>query len=108
MGINKQNEDEDWFISIIGIFKWIKIFFSPFLFLGIVGLAVFSNAETVLMEYLGIGIIIFGIVCGILLAEYVRKKHGLIEFDARIDATPDLDEHLKTKNEKRNTNNQKI
>ncbi len=51
-----------------------------------------------LMEYVGIGIIIFGIVCGILFAEYIRKHHGLIEFDARIDATPDLDEHLKTKN----------
>ncbi len=32
MGINKQNEDEDWFISIIAIFKWIKLFFAPFFY----------------------------------------------------------------------------
>lgn len=106
MGINKMDEDEDGFIEFIAIIKWIKIFISPVLLLGVIGLAVKINAASVWMEYLGIGIICLGIICGIVFAEYVRRKYGLIEFDSSLSNTPDIDKWQNERNKKAtNTNN---
>lgn len=44
-------------------------------------------------EYLPFSIILglFGIVSGVALAEYVRRKYGLDNFFGRLMATPDID-----------------
>lgn len=101
MGINKQNENDDnLFISFIAVFKWVKVFLAPVFLFGLAGLAVLVNAESQFYEYIGTLIIGIGIIFGIFLAEYVRKHYGLIEFDARDEATPDIDEWLKKERDK--------
>lgn len=101
MGINKKNENDDnFFISFIAVFKWIKIFLAPVFLFGLSGLAVLFNSENTFYEYLGVFCIVIGVIFGIFLAEYIRKEYGLIEFDARVETTPDIDEWLKKEREK--------
>lgn len=90
MGINKKGEKESGLISLVAFIKWIKIFLAPTLLFGFIGFAVNYNANNITIAILGYLIIIIGLVVGVLLAEYVRKKHGIIEFDSRIYSSDDV------------------
>lgn len=81
----------------ISIIKWVKIFLSPFFGLSIIGGVIINlNSFTTTINYIVFGIFVFaGILFGVLLAEYARRNFGTIEFDSRIDASPDIDEWLK-------------
>ena len=57
------------------------------------------------VDYLFISIIvtILGVVLGIWLAEFIRKKYGLDYFFGKLLSTPELEEDDNTKNESKST-----
>jgi len=77
------------FIFLVNAIYWLWLFFVPTIILGLVSIWLFYESESNFPYSLAIGII--GLVIGILLAEYVRRKHGLDLFFGRILSTPDLD-----------------
>lgn len=69
----------------------IKIALSPIIVFTIAGIICYFGIKTPWGIILGIISIILGLVFGIWLAVYIHKKHGAIEFNSRISATPELD-----------------
>ncbi|MBN8685375.1 MAG: hypothetical protein J0M10_00095 [Chitinophagales bacterium] len=76
-----------WFINII---YWLHAFIGPVLLFLISGLAV--NKENWIMPLL-----IAGVIMGILLAEFIRRKYGLSTFFSRIYGPNEMDKKWKKK-----------
>jgi uncharacterized membrane protein YeaQ/YmgE (transglycosylase-associated protein family) len=68
---------------------WLWLFIVPTGILGFLALWLYLKTKNNLPYSIILGLV--GIVLGVLLAEYVRKKYGLSNFFGRIIATPDID-----------------
>lgn len=79
------------FEKVTEFFSMVKIALSPILVFTIAGFACYFWLEGFLGAFICIALNVLGLMLGVWLAIYVHKKHGAIEFNARIDASPDLD-----------------
>jgi hypothetical protein len=61
------------------IIYWLQIFIVTVMILGLVALFTYSKNSI-----LAIALLIIGVLLGICFAEYVRRKHGLEKFFARL------------------------
>ena len=68
---------------------WLWLFIVPAGILGFIAIWLYLKSHENLPFSIIIGLV--GIVCGVTLAEYVRKKYGLDNFFGRLRATPDID-----------------
>jgi len=68
-----------WFIRIL---FWLQAFAAPVIFFGLIAFFFYSKGE----KYSDIAIVLLGIgvMSGIIIAEYIRRKIGLETFFARI------------------------
>ncbi|MEI2737535.1 MAG: hypothetical protein V9F01_01970 [Chitinophagaceae bacterium] len=76
-----------WLVTII---YWLQAFVAPVILFGLIGFAI--GNETLLLVLLG-----FGVIAGVILAEYIRRKFGLDVFFSRIYGPNKMDEKLKEK-----------
>ncbi len=81
--------------TIFRFFYWVRIALSPIILFGIFALIAYFNFDTPINLFLAGGFVLIGLILGVVLAEYARKKHGTIEFSARVMASPDFDEVAK-------------
>ncbi len=73
---------------------------SPTFIGAFIGLIIYANNYNTVGLTIGILILVIGVICGILLANWARKNGGTVDFMARIDASPDIDEAIREKNGK--------
>jgi hypothetical protein len=68
-----------WLISAL---FWLQAFAAPVLFLGLIGFWIASKGG----KYFAVAIVVsgIGVVAGIIVAEYIRRKIGLEAFFARL------------------------
>jgi len=81
----------NFFEKIVEFFSMVKIALSPILIFTIAGIACYFWLEGALGAFVGLALVVLGLMVGVWLAIYIHKKHGAIEFNARLDATPELD-----------------
>lgn len=81
----------NWFDKIFEHLFAIRIALSPALLGLIIGGFVYGSNDSLLYELLAGGIVLLGIILGILLAVYVKKRGSAVDFMSRIMATPELD-----------------
>jgi len=67
---------------------WLKIFLSPFIFFGGVGVAIYINNKDLILVGILLGIV--GLTVGILWAEKIRKNQNTTEYMGRIFNTDDI------------------
>jgi hypothetical protein len=77
------------FMFFINAFFWLWVFIVPAGGIGFLALWSYLKSPSNLIYSIIIAVI--GIVVGIVLAEYVRKRYGLDNFFGRRLATPDID-----------------
>jgi hypothetical protein len=70
------------------VIYWLQVFASPFLFSGIVAFIIYSSNEK--HKIIAIAVLCTGIIAGILLAEYIRRKYGLSTFFGNLYGSGDL------------------
>ena len=76
--------------------SFMKIVLSPLLIGLFIGVIVYANKTDSIGLFIGSAISVTGLVTGILLALWARKKSGsAVEFNSRINASPDIDEMIK-------------
>lgn len=78
-----------WLVTIV---FWLQAFAAPFILFGLIGLA--FRDETTFFVLLGIGV-----VAGIIVAEYIRRKIGLDVFFGRIYGPNEMDKKIRKKSE---------
>lgn len=76
-----------WFIRII---FWLQAFAAPVILFGLIGLWINK------IDFF-IPLLVIGVITGIILAEYIRRKIGLEIFFARIYGPNQMDEKFKKK-----------
>ena len=76
-----------WLVSIV---YWLQAFAAPVILFGLIGLAI--GDETVFYVLTGIGV-----VAGIVVAEYIRRKIGLATFFTRIYGPNQMDDKINKK-----------
>jgi hypothetical protein len=86
--------------AIAEISYWLGIFLSPFLTSGLLAYITYFSLAWPL--YISIVLLIGGCICGILLAEYIRKKYGCSAFWARLSGSPHIEEKNDKQRERRN------
>lgn len=69
---------------------WLWLFIVPAGLLGFLSLWIYVKSPDNLISSIVISII--GIILGVVLAEFVRRKYGLDNFFGRLHATPDIDD----------------
>ena len=67
------------FDSLISLMYWLQVFATPALLSGIAALFTWSNNRTI-----GIALLCIGVIGGIILAEFVRRKYGLANFFSQL------------------------
>ena len=67
------------FNSIVQCFRWLQIFIAPVIICGMIALFTYENNKTI-----SILLIVTGIIGGIGMAEFVRRKYGLSNFFSRL------------------------
>ena len=67
------------FDSFINVMYWLQIFAAPTLLSGIAALFIWSNNRAIAIALLCIGVIV-----GIILAEFIRRKYGLANFFSKL------------------------
>ena len=72
---------------------WLQAFAAPVLVSGAIAFFVYANNEN--NKWLPITILVTGVIAGIWLAEFIRRKYGLDTFFARIYGPNKMDEKLK-------------
>jgi hypothetical protein len=77
--------------KVAEFFSMIKIALSPIIVFAILGIICYYGVKPPMGIVWSICSIVVGCVLGIWLAIYIHKKHGAIEFNSRISATPELD-----------------
>jgi hypothetical protein len=75
-----------WIVTII---YWLQAFAAPVIFFGLIALWTNSSKQIVII------LLIIGVLAGIVLAEYIRRKIGLDTFFARIYGPNAMDDKLK-------------
>lgn len=75
---------------IVKIIYWFQAFLAPVLLFGFIGIAFNSILMLRILMFIGV-------ITGIVLAEYIRRKIGLETFFARIHGSNEMDEKLKKK-----------
>lgn len=80
-----------WFIRIA---FWIQAFASPVILFGLIALWVDFTGEKYLIFAIALAGI--GVVAGIIVAEYIRRKIGLETFFARLYGPNEMDETKET------------
>jgi uncharacterized membrane protein (DUF485 family) len=74
---------------LVNTIYWLCLFIVPSGIIGFIALWLYTdNAIGITLSIL---ISALGIVIGILLAEYIRKNYGLINFFSRLSSTPDIE-----------------
>lgn len=73
----------------------IRVALSPTLLGIVVGSYFYFTASTVKEEILSISIAVTGLILGIVLVIYVKRKRTAVEFMTQIMATPELDKKKK-------------
>jgi hypothetical protein len=82
---------------IIAVSFWIQTFAAPVILFGLLGLLVYSKEEKYSLT--AILLVAIGIIRGIIVAEYIRRKIGLSTFFGRIYGPNEMDEKSKKKNQ---------
>jgi multisubunit Na+/H+ antiporter MnhF subunit len=82
---------------IIAVFFWIQAFAAPLILFGLLGLLIYSKGEKYFLT--AILLFVIGIIGGIIVAEYIRRKIGLSTFFGRIYGPNEMDEKFKKKNQ---------
>lgn len=59
---------------------WVQIFLAPVTFTVVVSYSLVMNVEEIWAKYLAVIICIIGIVSGVILANYIKRKRGTLEF----------------------------
>ena len=67
------------FHSFVQVFRWLQIFIAPVIICSIIALFTYENSKTISML-----LIMTGIIGGIGMAEFVRRKYGLSNFFSRL------------------------
>ena len=67
------------FNFIIQVFRWLQIFIAPVIICGIIALFTYKNTKAI-----AIILLVTGIIAGIGMAEFVRRKYGLGNFFSRL------------------------
>ncbi|BAJ01964.1 hypothetical protein SVI_1993 [Shewanella violacea DSS12] len=78
--------------GFVVILKWLAIVLAPTLALGMVGLIISDIRDVMDMKLIFI-LMSLGALIGAILAETIRRKYGLIEFDGKLIGHPDIDGH---------------
>ena len=86
---------------LIDFLNYFKIMVSPTLIGFFIGIIVYANKTDEVGLMIAIGIAVSGIICGILLANWAKRKVGTTEFMSRINASPDIDEAMRNQSEKK-------
>jgi len=74
---------------------------SPTLIGAFIGIVVYANKTDEIGLIIGVLITLCGIVCGILLANWAKRKMGTTEFMAKINASPDIDEAIRNQTQEK-------
>ena len=77
--------------SIPKVIAWLQIAVAPLIVCGVAGFFIDAYYPTVIGLAIAILITAIGLVSGILWANRVEKKRGVIEHMSRVIATPELD-----------------
>src|SRR5882724_3349898 len=86
-----------WFIRII---FWVQAFAAPVILFGLIAFYIYSKGEK--YSDIAIGVFGIGVIAGIIIAEYVRRKIGLETFFGRIYGSNEMDKkNNKGKKERR-------
>lgn len=79
-------------MKLIGLFVegmfWLAIFLSPTVAFGLVSLVVYAKTKTIFP--FPVIILLLGMACGVLLAEWVRKKYGSSTFLSRLNGSGEV------------------
>ena len=67
------------FNSIVEVFRWLQIFIAPVIICGIIALFTYESNKVIALILL-----VTGIIGGIGMAEFVRRKYGLGNFFSRL------------------------
>ena len=86
---------------LIDFLNYLKIMASPTLIGFFIGIIVYANKTDEVGLMIAIGIAVIGIICGILLANWAKRKVGTTEFMSKINASPDIDEAMRNQSEKK-------
>ena len=78
--------------AVVIVFKWLAIVLAPTLALGIMGLIICDIRDEMNLEIIYI-LMSLGVLLGVVWAEIIRRKYGLIEFDGKLIGHPDIDGH---------------
>jgi hypothetical protein len=81
-----------WLVRII---YWLQAFAAPVILFGLIALWVYSKGEKYPVP--AILLLAIGVVTGVVLAEYIRRKIGLETFFSGISDSRAIDEKLKEK-----------
>ncbi|PKG73764.1 hypothetical protein CXF86_15760 [Shewanella sp. GutCb] len=76
--------------GIVMLFKWVALAIGPVLAMGIVALMI-SDFQDKIVPSVIISCLSLGLVMGIVLAEYVRRRFGIIKFDGKLYAHKEID-----------------
>ena len=77
------------FMFFINSIFWLWLFIVPAGLLGFLALWLYVKSPDNFI--FSISISVAGVILGIVLAEFVRRKYGLDNFFGRLHATPDID-----------------
>lgn len=90
------------FILLVNIFFWVWLFIVPTAILGFLSFVVYKRSTDNL--FFSIILLLIGVILGIALAEYIRKKYGLDIFFGKLLSTPELDDDNPRDNRKEDCN----
>jgi hypothetical protein len=82
------------FIEFLG---WCQIVLSPFLLCGVAGVVYYAYHPDQTGYYVLIAACIFGLVLGIVLATYIYRKYGAVNFLSKLSSSFTLQEKPKEK-----------
>jgi hypothetical protein len=75
----------EWLVRII---FWLQAFAGPVILFGLIAFLIYNGTENTTVAIILLSI---GVISGILLAEFIRRKYGLESFFARIYGPNELD-----------------
>ncbi len=76
----------EWLVRIV---FWLQAFAGPVILFGLITFLVYNKTENIIVAIILISI---GVISGILLAEFIRRKYGLESFFGRIYGPNEMDE----------------
>ena len=76
--------------GFVDVMFWLWLFILPTSLLGIMGFLLYDASSENLPYF--ILLLIFGVILGVVFAEYIRNRYGLDYFFSRIIATLELDD----------------